>query len=272
MSSYAVKTGLIEGIGNEVLFGIAAFFGVLIPMLAFVFNRQRPPPVIHPDSAANVATTRAQLRVENTRESQEQRRFRHHNNGQLICPICLGEATYAVETNCGHVYCGNCVITYWQHQSWLGAVPCPSCRTQVTILLLCFTDAEVAENSEQKSQVLEQINDYNRRFSGEPRPLMDYVRDLPTLLRHAMSEFFTVGGLIWMFRVRVVICFFAALLYFISPLDIIPEAAFGLLGFLDDLFIVLLLAIYISIIYRQIIEARAARPPGDNQAMNGFGT
>lgn len=68
-----------------------------------------------------------------------------------------------------------------------------------------------------------------------------------------------------MFRVRVIICFFAALLYFISPLDIIPEAAFGILGFLDDLFIILLLAIYVSIIYRQIVEARAARGAPNNE-------
>ena len=26
------------------------------------------------------------------------------------CAICLGEAEFAVETNCGHVYCGNCLL------------------------------------------------------------------------------------------------------------------------------------------------------------------
>lgn len=87
---------------------------------------------------------------------------------------------------------------------------------------------------------------------------MDYIRDLPTLLRHTYNEFFTVGGLIWMFRLRVMICFIAAVLYFISPLDIIPEAVFGLLGFLDDFFIILLLAIYITLIYRQFVQNRAA--------------
>lgn len=91
--------------------------------------------------------------------------------------------------------------------------------------------------------------------------LLDYIRDLPTLLRHAVTEFFSMGGLIWMFRMRVIICFIAALLYFVSPLDIIPEAAFGILGFLDDLFIFLLLAIYVSIIYRQVMESRARAAP-----------
>lgn len=92
------------------------------------------------------------------------------------------------------------------------------------------------------------------------KQLIDYLRDLPTLLRHAFTEFFTVGGLIWMFRLRILVCFFAAFLYFISPLDIIPEAVFGVLGFMDDLFILLLLAIYISIIYRQYVRNRLTRP------------
>ena len=83
------------------------------------------------------------------------------------------------------------------------------------------------------------------------------MRDLPTLLRHLASEFFSVGGLVLMFRLRVLVLFAAALLYFISPLDIIPEAVFGVLGFLDDIFILILLAVYISIMYRQFVVQRA---------------
>ena len=60
-----------------------------------------------------------------------------------------------------------------------------------------------------------------------------------------------------MFRLRIIVCFIAALLYFISPFDIIPEAAFGILGFLDDLFVLLLLGIYIALIYRQVVQNRA---------------
>ncbi len=86
---------------------------------------------------------------------------------------------------------------------------------------------------------------------------MDYLRDMPTLIRHALTEFFSLGGLMWMFRLRVIVCFLAALLYLISPLDLIPEAGFGLLGFLDDFFVMLLLTIYVSIIYRRFVAARA---------------
>lgn len=85
---------------------------------------------------------------------------------------------------------------------------------------------------------------------------LDYLWDLPTLLRHASSEFFSVGGLMYMFRLRIFLCFFAALMYLISPLDMIPEAVFGFLGLLDDLFVIFLLAIYVTVIYRRFLASR----------------
>ncbi|XP_041358003.1 E3 ubiquitin-protein ligase RNF170-like [Gigantopelta aegis] len=267
MGSYLRRTNIVEGIGNEVIIGLGTFICLLVTSLAVIYNStRRRSQEIHPDSAGNVETTRLFLHREEeafNSNADQPRVVRQQNDGQLQCPICLAEASFAVETNCGHLFCGHCCITYWQHGQWLGAIRCPVCRQQVTLLLRNFTAEENLENSNEKQTVVDQINSYNRRFSGQPRPILDYIRDLPTLLRHAFNEFFSIGGLIWMFRMRVIMCFLAALFYFISPLDLIPEAAFGLLGFLDDFFIVGLLAIYITIIYRQVVEARAER-----QAMN----
>ena len=86
---------------------------------------------------------------------------------------------------------------------------------------------------------------------------MDYIRDLPALLRHLWREFFSVGGLVMMFRFRIVLCLVAVLAYLLSPLDILPEALFGVIGFLDDIFILLLVLIYVTIIYRQVVAERA---------------
>ncbi len=85
---------------------------------------------------------------------------------------------------------------------------------------------------------------------------MEVVRDLPTLLRHFFADFFSVSGLIMMFRFRVVLLFVIFLIYFLSPLDIIPEAAFGILGFIDDLFIFMLFLIHITMMYRQVVAER----------------
>nr|XP_006824323.1 PREDICTED: E3 ubiquitin-protein ligase RNF170-like isoform X2 [Saccoglossus kowalevskii] len=230
----------------------------------FMRNRyQHRSQAIHPDHQQRVNNARLQLGInEDNGDANHQGATRNGLPGQqrryavdLQCPVCLQDAQYPTETNCGHVFCANCIITYWRHGSWLGAVHCPVCRQQVTILLADFSPEE--RQSEEGRAKMRDLHDYNRRFSGEPRPFMDYIRDLPTLLRHAWGEFFSLGGLVWMFRLRILLCFLAALLYFISPLDIIPEAVFGVLGFMDDLFVLLLLLIYVSIIYRNIVTNRA---------------
>ncbi|XP_074642116.1 E3 ubiquitin-protein ligase RNF170-like isoform X2 [Tubulanus polymorphus] len=202
---------LVEGIADDLLMGTLVFVFGLAVVLMILIKRQHYVQRIHPESQDNVNFTR-QLITQQPNSSESRIR-----SEEITCPICLGDAIYAVETNCSHIFCGNCILAYWHHGSWIGAMRCPVCRQQV----------------------------------------IDYIRDLPTLLRHAFTEFFTWNGLLLVFRVRIIICFVAVLLYFVTPFDIIPEAAFGIFGFLDDFFILFMLAIYISIIYRQAVEERA---------------
>ncbi|XP_014693292.1 E3 ubiquitin-protein ligase RNF170 isoform X2 [Equus asinus] len=127
---------------------------------------------------------------------------------------------------------------------------------QVTLLLTVFSEND---QSQDVTPLRQDINDYNRRFSGQPRSIMERIMDLPTLLRHAFREMFSVGGLFWMFRIRIILCLMGAFFYLISPLDFVPEALFGILGFLDDFFVIFLLLIYISIMYREVITQRLNR-------------
>nr|BAC03534.1 unnamed protein product [Homo sapiens] len=126
----------------------------------------------------------------------------------------------------------------------------------VTLLLTVFGEDD---QSQDVLRLHQDINDYNRRFSGQPRSIMERIMDLPTLLRHAFREMFSVGGLFWMFRIRIILCLMGAFFYLISPLDFVPEALFGILGFLDDFFVIFLLLIYISIMYREVITQRLTR-------------
>nr|XP_020743987.1 E3 ubiquitin-protein ligase RNF170 [Odocoileus virginianus texanus] len=126
----------------------------------------------------------------------------------------------------------------------------------VTLLLPVFGEND---QSQDVVSLHQDISDYNRRFSGQPRSIMERIMDLPTLLRHAFREMFSVGGLFWMFRIRIILCLMGAFFYLISPLDFVPEALFGILGFLDDFFVIFLLLIYISIMYREVITQRLNR-------------
>ncbi|XP_072129910.1 E3 ubiquitin-protein ligase RNF170-like [Mobula birostris] len=159
-------------------------------------------------------------------------------HGDLHCPICLQVPTLPVETSCGHLFCGPCIIAYWKHGSWLGPVSCPLCRRKVS-LLCCLSHENHQEWHGQ--QILRDIREYNKRFSGQPRPFADYVFDMPLLLQMAFRGLLTMTGLVWIFRLRIAICFFGAIIHLTSPLDIIPEAFSGILRTFDDLTVVILL-------------------------------
>ncbi|CAN7937702.1 unnamed protein product, partial [Ixodes hexagonus] len=255
---------IIEGIGNEVLFTVPAILTAIFGLLGFVGWQQ-----LRLLSSAQVAERLWMRRADPTTDRLDNGTAEHPEENTMQtprygadaqCPICLTEPRYPVETNCGHLFCANCLVLYWRHGNWRGAVRCPVCRQQVSVMLRCFQEQQVNDDAdvqrEERLRLLRDINDYNRRFSGEPRPWLDHLRDLPTLLRHAGSEFFSVGGIMYMFRLRIVLCFVAAVMYLISPLDMIPEAIFGILGLLDDVFVVLLLAIYVTVIYRRFLATR----------------
>lgn len=255
-----VEGQIIAGIGNEVFFSVGAVTCVTLLLGLILFNFRSlwtRNSGLHELSQEAVNSVRDHLGHFSNRfgsseavNGQNRRTMDvQHFGPDNQCPICLIEPQNPVETNCGHLFCSQCIIIYWRHGTWRGTIRCPVCRQQVTVLLRCFRDRD---NPEMERE----INDYNRRFSGEPRPWIDYLRDLPILLRHLGSEFFSMGGLMYMFRLRIVLCFLAALMYLISPLDMIPEAVFGILGLLDDLFVVLLLAIYVTVVYRRFLAGR----------------
>ncbi|XP_074953573.1 uncharacterized protein LOC142059105 isoform X2 [Phalacrocorax aristotelis] len=93
--------------------------------------------------------------------------WQHSDHSDFSCPICLQTATLPVETNCGHSFCGSCLITYWKQSPWLAAITCPLCRQKV--VLLDNISCEKQQDNPCK-QIVHDIRDYNKRFSGQPRP------------------------------------------------------------------------------------------------------
>uniref|UniRef100_A0A8D0HIL5 RING-type domain-containing protein n=1 Tax=Sphenodon punctatus TaxID=8508 RepID=A0A8D0HIL5_SPHPU len=164
-----------------------------------------------------------------------------HYRRDFACPICLQTAAFPVETNCGHLFCGSCLMTYWKHGSWLGAINCPLCRQKV--ILLYDIPCENKPDKESK-QIVYDIRDYNKRFSGQPRPVSaDYLYDMPLLLNLALRGVFTLGGLVWIFFLRVAICSFGTIMCMASSFDVMSESLCGILSVVDDLVVVFLLLI-----------------------------
>ncbi|XP_059580551.1 E3 ubiquitin-protein ligase RNF170 isoform X4 [Alligator mississippiensis] len=286
---------IIEGVSDQVLVAVVLSFSFIAALVYMLLRNEHQN--IHPENQELVRALRQQLQTEQDESAGD----RHHFYTDMSCPVCLQQATFPIETNCGHLFCGACIIAYWRYGSWLGAIRCPICRQTVMlsviknpIILTPVIGPDPAnihsyakgqrqdieweeektygaelkvtlflplfgEDQPDAAQVLQDVSDYNRRFSGQPRSIMERIMDLPTLLRHAFREMFSVGGLFWMFRIRIFLCLLGALLYLASPLDFLPEALFGILGFLDDFFVIFLLLIYISIMYREVVTQRLNR-------------
>eukprot|EP00122_Pirum_gemmata_P018631 Pgem_evm1s17453 len=49
------------------------------------------------------------------------------------------EAVFAVETICNHIFCGNCLFTYYTHQNTWRKIQCPMCRQEVDLLFSRFS-------------------------------------------------------------------------------------------------------------------------------------
>ncbi|XP_063770665.1 E3 ubiquitin-protein ligase RNF170 isoform X1 [Pseudophryne corroboree] len=239
----------IEGVSNQVIVAVVISLTFIAALTYFMLRGEQQN--IHPENQERVRAIREQLQNEQETTVPP----RHQFYSDMSCPVCLQQATFPLETNCGHLFCGSCIIAYWRYGSWLGAISCPICRQTVTLLFPLFDVGE----QEDAQEIFQEVNNYNRRFSGQPRSLVDRIMDLPTLLRHAFREMFSVGGLFRMFRIRIVLCLLGAFFYLVSPLDIIPEALFGILGLMDDLFVIFLLLIYISIMYREVVTQRLHR-------------
>lgn len=171
----------------------------------------------------------------------------------VTCPICLDTfGVHTVTTNCGHLFDLDCYLSFWEHSGRQTNTQCPCCRQRVSLL---FPNFEPSNNRE----ISERIRRYNRLHGGVPRSAMEHITDVPELLRRIFMQLFSGrDGLRLVFAIRIACLFLGLIMYVLSPFDIIPEAAFGLLGYVDDILVVFLLVIYATMIYRQAVINNAS--------------
>ncbi|KAK2863893.1 hypothetical protein Q7C36_003047 [Tachysurus vachellii] len=175
----------------------------------------------------------------------------------LHCPVCLHVATFPVETNCGHLFCAPCLISYWKHSCCLEAISCPLCRQKVNVMFHLFHESR---SDRKEREVLSHVKDYNKRYSGAPRRISDYLFDAPFFMLLLLRTLGNMSGLVWLFLLRVALCGFGAAASFVSPLEAMPGHFSRALGLLDDLVVVFILLIAMINIHQQMVPERTTRP------------
>ena len=98
MFTQVVESTYVEGVGDELLWvlGVGTITMATVLTSTVILFRQTSYE-INPEQLENVQTTRRQLGVPSGREVPPNDRN---------CPICLNEMNGAIETNCGHTFCG----------------------------------------------------------------------------------------------------------------------------------------------------------------------
>lgn len=172
------------------------------------------------------------------------------------CPICLNACDAGVETNCGHKFCFACFSQYHANGPAHNVQPvsCPLCRRAVDMISEVLPEG--ADGSRLTPQQTELMKQYNRRFSNEPRSLMDVGQDAPYYLRRlwAMVKGNPARTVRIFCRLRVLLGFFSVALYMLSPFDIIPEAVLGVFGLADDFIIFGIFVVYVTTIFRAFLH------------------
>ncbi|XP_026642659.1 E3 ubiquitin-protein ligase RNF170 [Microtus ochrogaster] len=118
---------VIEGVSDQVLVAVVVSFALVATLLYALFRNVQQN--IHPENQELVRVLREQLQTEQDVPVPPRQQF----YTEMYCPICLHQASLPVETNCGHLFCGSCIIAYWRYGSWLGAISCPICRQTVVL-------------------------------------------------------------------------------------------------------------------------------------------
>ncbi len=86
---------------------------------------------------------------------------------------------------------------------------------------------------------------------------MEQLRDLPMLVRHFVRSIWRNGnGMQILFTFRTLFLLFVTITYLLSPLDIIPEIIFGVLGLVDDVLVVVMMLMALMSWYRAAIGQR----------------
>jgi uncharacterized membrane protein YkvA (DUF1232 family) len=183
---------------------------------------------------------------------------------QADCPICLDSAKFAIDTNCAHTFCASCFLQYHDQSGGVlrAAVKCPCCRRTVDLVAPTepgWTAEEKA--SPQGRELAASIADYNVRFSNEPRSWAAAARDTPHLLVRLWRELSSGGAdsMRLLRQLRFWGLLLSGFLYLLSPFDLLSEHLLGFLGYMDDLLVLVFVAVMVGSFFRSVMVQSAAR-------------
>ncbi|KAL1828332.1 hypothetical protein DCAR_0207538 [Daucus carota subsp. sativus] len=142
-----------------------------------------------------------------------------------VCPICFDVFTVPCKTNCGHWFCGSCIMQFWHYKATVKRCKCPICSRLISVLtpeacLLGRQEKEVVD-------VLKNVHRYNCLFQGGFGGLLQNVLAIPFLIKRIFQGLMDPDRFRINYYTARLFGLMLGVLYNISPFNFIPTGGYA---------------------------------------------
>ncbi|XP_018480938.1 uncharacterized protein LOC108851956 [Raphanus sativus] len=159
------------------------------------------------------------------------------------CPICFSSFTVPCRGNCGHWYCGSCILQYWNYAAVSKPCKCPMCVRHITTL---SPEASLQQRQEQEvKEVLAKIRRYNRLFVGGLTGFLQKLQELPLLIKRLVWHMMDPDTNTLYFHEVRIFAMLMSTLYTAAEFSFIPTGGFRIVTVFDYTAIAMILVLKI---------------------------
>lgn len=190
-----------------------------------------------------------EVKERNFEESRGNKRFTETPPDDDCCPICFGSFTVPCRSNCGHWYCGSCILQFWNYSSESMPCKCPMCACKIVNLM---PEASLQQQQDQDvTQVLKSVQRYNLLFVGGALGYIQKLRQLPFFMKKIFQGLMDPDANDTYIAEMRLFAMLLSIIYRATPFDFLPTGGVGIGRVFDFSAITLVLILRLVGIYRR---------------------
>ncbi|MBA0731708.1 hypothetical protein Golax_025609 [Gossypium laxum] len=191
-----------------------------------------------------------EVKERNVEESRGNKRFTETPPDDDCCPICFGSFTVPCRSNCGHWYCGSCILQFWNYSSASMPCKCPMCACKIVNLM---PEASLQQQQDQEvTQVLKSVQRYNLLFVGGALGyIQQKLRQLPFFMKKIFQGLMDPDANDTYIAEMRLFAMVLSIIYRATPFDFLPTGGVGIGRVFDFSAITLVLILRLVGIYRR---------------------
>ncbi|XP_022746473.1 armadillo repeat-containing protein 6 [Durio zibethinus] len=183
-------------------------------------------------------------------ESSGNKRLSESPPDDDCCPICFGSFTVPCRSNCGHWYCGSCILQFWNYSSTSKPCKCPMCACKI-VNLMPEASLQQQQQDQEVTEVLKSVQRYNLLFLGGARGFVQKVLELPFFIKRMFQGLMDPDANDTYIAEMRLFAMVLSIIYRATRFDFIPTGGLGIGRVFDFSAITLVLILRLVGIYRR---------------------